>query len=121
MGSANGGLVAAVVSKTPLKLSPRFLTFLGSRAPMRGVGRPPGARPETGAGRCPAPLVPMLLKGGCGYEELRSCSSVAVDRRFRSPVRSHRRFAPIHGRGPLSALQYRADRRGSVSHLAGAC
>ena len=53
----------------------------------RGIGKFPRGRPALWA-----PLVSMLLSGGCGYEELRLHSPLAVDRRVRSPVRPHRRI-----------------------------
>src|SRR4051794_36023942 len=45
---------------------------------------PPGALEAWGGRRrmSDALLVPMLLIGGCGYEDLRLCSLVAIERRL---------------------------------------
>src|ERR1700731_352945 len=74
------------------------------RLPIRGSAQ------SNGAPALWAPLVSMLLNGGCGYERLRSHPHVAVDHRVRSSVRPHRRFASFAGPGELPALQHRTRR-----------
>src|ERR1700724_363722 len=68
------------------------------RSPIRGSAQ------SNGAAALWAPLVSMLLNGGCGYERLRSHPHVAGDHRVRSSVRPHRRFASFAGPGQLPAL-----------------
>src|SRR6266436_3640800 len=73
------------------------------RSPIRGSAQ------SNGAAALWAPLVSMLLKGGCGYERLRSHPHVAVDHRVRSSVRP-RRLRRGHSRiVGKRALAYRAD------------
>jgi hypothetical protein len=61
--------MAAARARALLNLS---IIILGNFSPRDAAvaGRPRTGPGTAGAGRgCPTPLVPMLLKGGCGYEE----------------------------------------------------
>src|ERR1700676_525243 len=60
------------------------------RLPRQAVRAPFAGPVETGAGGVRRLLVPILLNGGFGYEDLRLCSPVAVDDRVRPLLRSGR-------------------------------
>src|SRR5260370_40338000 len=61
------------------------------RSPIRGSAKSNG-RPLFGR-----PLYPCCSNGGYGYERFRSHPRLAVDHRFRSPVRPPPRFVPVAG------------------------
>src|ERR1700724_4802529 len=70
-----------------LKPGALFLVFC---MPRKAVRAPSPGPVETGAGGVRRLLVPILLNGGFGYEDLRLCSPVAVDDRVRPLLRSGR-------------------------------
>src|SRR3982074_3502097 len=64
------------------------------------------------------PLYPYCSTEDVVMRDFDLTPNVAVDRRGRSPVRPHRRFASFAGRGKLPALQHAPRRGGPLSHLA---
>jgi hypothetical protein len=76
----NQGFTSPQKMADPLETESAFASFLP--AATRAVRAPLGGPAETGAGGVRRLLVPILLNGGFGYENLRLYSPLAVDDRL---------------------------------------